>query len=56
MDEVAYLIALVETLRADMQRLSARVNELEVENRELKARLGGDSSNSSKPPSTNHLG
>jgi len=53
MDEVARLIDLVETLRAELQRLSARVCELEAENRELKARLGVDSSNSSKPPSTN---
>ena len=53
MDEFACLVALVETLRGEIQRLTARVNELEAENRELKARLGADSNNSSKPPSTN---
>jgi transposase len=53
MDDVTRLIALVEMLRADVQRLNARVSELEAENRELKARLGVDSSNSSKPPSSN---
>jgi len=43
----------IEKLSAEIQRLSDRVNELEAENRELKARLSVDSSNSSKPPSTN---
>ena len=67
MDEVAGLIALVETLTAEVKRLTARVCELEVENitlkaenlelkeenRKLKTRLGMDSNNSSKPPSSN---
>lgn len=53
MDEIACLIVMVETLRAEVQRLTARVSELETENRELKARLGVDSNNSSKPPSSN---
>lgn len=53
MDEIACLMALVETLRAEIQRLTARLSECEAENRELKARLGVNPGNSSKPPSTN---
>lgn len=60
MDEVGRLVALVETLTAEVKRLTARVFELEAENaalkeenRLLKARLGTDSNNSSKPPSSN---
>ena len=35
-----------------LQQLLKRIDKLEAENRELKARLGLNSSNSSKPPST----
>src|SRR3954451_9424207 len=40
-----------EVLRL-LATLLARVEQLEAENRDLKARLGLNSSNSSKPPST----
>lgn len=53
MDEVARLIALVEMLRTDLQHLTAGVIELEAENRKLKAQLGSDANNFSKPPSSN---
>src|SRR4051795_3079747 len=43
-----------EVLRL-LATLLARVEQLEAENRDLKARLGLNSSNSSKPPSTDPL-
>jgi transposase len=39
-------------LRAVVERLTARLDTLEAENAELKRRLGQDSRNSSKPPSS----
>src|SRR5688572_5344586 len=44
--------ALIEELRATIARLEKRVSELEAENADLRSRLGQDSSNSSKPPSS----
>jgi hypothetical protein len=48
-DELAALV--IEQARAIME-LRARVGALEAENAELKRRLGMDSTNSSKPPSS----
>jgi transposase len=42
----------IEELRAEVAELRAAVEMLRAENAELKARLGLDSSNSSKPPSS----
>jgi transposase len=50
--EIAGLRTEVEQLRALVNELVATVEELRVENAELKARLGENSSNSSKPPSS----
>lgn len=47
--------ALINSLLAEVQRLKARVHELETENAELKARLAQNSANSSKPPSSDGL-
>lgn len=44
--------ALIEGLQATVARLEKRVGELEAENADLRARLGKDSSNSNKPPSS----
>ena len=38
-----------------VELLSARVKELEVENKELRRRLNQDSNNSSKPPSSDSI-
>lgn len=42
----------IEELRQVFQEVVARVEKLEIENRELRARLNSDSNNSSKPPSS----
>src|SRR5450756_615942 len=52
-DAVFELFAEIMT---QMERLSVRVAALEVENAALKARLGTDSHNSSKPPSSDGPG
>ena len=49
---VEELIALVLSLQERLAKAEARCVALEKENAELRARLGKDSSNSSKPPST----
>jgi len=46
---------MIEELLARIERLEKRLSELEAENAALKARLGMDSSNSSKPPSSDGL-
>jgi transposase len=50
----ASVIALIPWQARQIQRLTARVAELEAEVAELKARLGTDSTNSSRPPSAAH--
>ncbi len=47
--------ALITGLLQRVERLEARVHELEAENAELRRRLGMNSSNSSKPPSTDSM-
>jgi len=51
--QVAELEAINQTLRGQLSELTMRVVELSAENHHLKARLGVNPSNSSKPPSTN---
>jgi transposase len=46
--------ALIDGLQATVARLEKRVSELEAENAELRSRVGKDSSNSNKPPSTDN--
>ena len=53
--DLGELKVLINSLLADVQRLNARVHELETENAELKARLALNSTNSSKPPSSDGL-
>lgn len=47
---------LVGTLAEQVESLTAQVRELKAENEELRGRLGMDSHNSSKPPSSDGLG
>jgi transposase len=58
-EELAALVAVqarvIDELRAEVAELKAEVAELRAENTELKRRLGMDSSNSSKPPSSDGL-
>lgn len=49
-NDIEQLKALIYSLRAEVERLMARVKELEVENAELRARLAQNSANSHKPP------
>jgi transposase len=49
------LVAVVGFLKQRLEQLETRVVELEVENAELKAKLGKNSRNSSKPPSSDGL-
>jgi transposase len=51
-EELAELVALQAKM---IERLTARVEELEAEVRELRRRLGSNSANSSKPPSSDGL-
>lgn len=51
-NDIEQLKALIYSLRAEVERLMARVKELEVENAELRARLAQNSANSHKPPAT----
>ncbi|MGI5144352.1 IS66 family transposase [Streptomyces sp. CA-106110] len=51
----AELIALVGELRAELTAARAEIAELRAENAELKRRLGMNSKNSSKPPSSDGL-
>lgn len=55
-EELAALVAVqarvIGELRAEVTALRAEVDELRAENAELRRRLGMDSSNSSKPPSS----
>jgi hypothetical protein len=51
-DELAELVALQAKA---IEQLTARVEELEAENAELRRRLGLNSTNSSKPPSSDGL-
>ncbi len=53
--DIGELRTLVNTLLDEVQRLKVRVHELETENAELKARLAQNSTNSSKPPSSDGL-
>jgi transposase len=48
----ALLMAEMEVLKAEIRDLKAENEALKAENRDLKAQLGQNSSNSSKPPST----
>lgn len=49
------LKALISSLLAESQRLKDRVQELEIENAELKRQLSQNSTNSHKPPSSDGL-
>jgi len=53
---VAVILAVVGELAAQIESLSAVVSTLESENAALRARLGTDSHNSSKPPSSDGPG
>lgn len=53
---VALVEQLVGTLAEQVERLTAQVSELRAENEELRGRLGTDSHNSSKPPSSDGPG
>ena len=56
-DAIVVLVEqLVGTLTEQMARLTAEVSELRAENEELRGRLGTDSHNSSKPPSSDGPG
>ena len=48
---VALVVALLSELAAHLETVSARVAALEEENAALRAKLGTNSGNSSKPPS-----
>jgi transposase len=50
------LIERIELLEVEIGLLKAENTELKVDNAELKRRLGLDSNNSSKPPSSDGLG
>lgn len=51
-DRLARLERLVETQQATIEAQAARIGALETENAELRRRLGENSSNSNKPPSS----
>jgi len=53
--DIGELRTLIVSLMAEVQRLKARVNELEAENAELRTRLAQNSTNSSKPPFSDGL-
>jgi len=50
--DIDELKALIYSLRAEVERLTGRVKELEAENAELRARLAQNSANSHKPPAS----
>lgn len=51
-NDIGELKALTRSLLAEVEGLKARVNKLEAENAELRARLAQNSSNSHKPPAS----
>lgn len=51
-DDIGIFKALVHSLLAEVERLKARVHELEAQNADLLARLAQTSANSHKPPSS----
>ncbi len=51
-NDIGELKALIHSLLAEVQRLKARVNELETENAALRTRLAQNSANSHKPPAS----
>ena len=53
--DIGELRTLIVSLMAEIQRLKVRVDELETENAELRTRLAQNSTNSSKPPSSDGL-
>lgn len=53
---VEFVVRLVAELTAPLERLAARVATREAENAALRTRLGSDSHNSSKPPSSDGSG
>lgn len=53
--DIGELKALIDSLLAEVQRLTARVHELETENVGLRTRLAQNSANSHKPPSAEGL-
>lgn len=54
-EQIKRLTILVEGQRKDLEMLRGRVKELESENEELRRQLSQDSSNSSKPPSSDPI-
>ena len=53
--DIGELKALIDSLLAEVQRLTARVQDLEMENTDLRTRLAQSSANSHKPPSSDGL-
>lgn len=54
-DQVSALISLVNSQAKEIEKLRNRVDELEIENKELRRRLNQDSNNSSKPPGSDSI-
>lgn len=54
-DDIGALKALIDSLLAEVQRLTAHVQDLEIENTDLRTRLAQSSANSHKPPSSDGL-
>ena len=53
--DIGELKALIDSLLAEVQRLTARVQDSEMENTDLRTRLAQSSANFHKPPSSDGL-